>query len=65
MKPWGRGILCGIVGGFIGASLVIVFDPIGALLILAILLLTAGLYDLDHYYLEKGPQKYLKALDIN
>ena len=58
-------ILYCIVGGSIGAIFVLGFGSIGALLILAVLLLTAGLYDIDQYYLEKGPQKYLKALDID
>jgi len=53
---WRRGILCGIVGYAIGTGLFMSFGPIGAFLILAVPLLTVGLYDLDQYYLEKGPQ---------
>lgn len=49
-------ILYCIVGGLIGSGLVMGFGSKGALLILVVLLLTAGLYGLDQYYLEKGPR---------
>jgi len=43
----------------------ILYGIIGAILITAVVFLTAGLYALDQYYLDKEPQKYLKALDID
>ena len=62
MKLW-KWILCVVGGGLIGAGLILILDPSIYFLILTIASSVIALYDLDQYYLEKGPQKYLKNFD--
>lgn len=63
MKFWHLAV-GGVIGGFIGAGLIISLGYPTIFLIVAILSLAEILHDTDQYYLKKGPQRYLKALDI-
>lgn len=62
MKLW-KWIISVIIGILIGRGLLLGFDHAEATVILAAVLLTAGLYSLDLHYLERGPQTYLKDSD--